>query len=440
MAGCHRANEDPSGDPEEAIMTTFTGTNGNDILPPPGEDNSGDDDFFALDGDDQIHAGAGNDEVDSSSGNDTAYGEAGDDFLNGGIGNDKLYGGADTDDMDGGGGNDTLDGGTGADDMRGNFGDDKYYVDNVGDLLTEFAASDGFDRVYSSVTFTLSQFLENLYLTGTAVIDGTGNDGANQIYGNDKVNTLTGLEGNDRLNGGIGADFMLGGVGSDTYYVDSSKDTVNELGGDGIDKVYSSVSYNLANTTWVKGDVETLVLTGAANITGSGNALDNMLTGNSGNNLLRAAAGNDTVSGAAGNDEMQGSTGDDALKGGAGVDLLNGGAGADRLTGGTEADTFFYRYASESTVATAGRDTIYDMLTGTDLIDLATIDANTTLAGNQAFSFIDTAAFSSTAGELRVGVSGTALLVEGDLNGNGTADFAILVRGSATLAETDFIL
>jgi len=421
-------------------MTTFTGTNGNDILPPPGGDNSGDDDFFALDGDDQIHAGTGNDTVDSSSGNDTAWGEAGDDFLNGGIGNDKLYGGADTDDMDGGGGDDTLDGGTGADDMRGNFGDDKYYVDNVGDTVTEFAASDGLDRVYSQVTFTLSQFVDNLYLTGSAIIDGTGNDTANQIYGNDKVNTLTGLDGNDRLNGGIGADFMLGGVGSDTYYVDSSKDTVNELGGDGTDKVYSSVSYNLANTTWVKGDVETLVLTGAGNINGNGNALNNSLTGNSGNNILRAAVGNDAVSGGAGNDDLQGAAGDDTLKGGAGVDLLNGGAGADRLTGGTEADTFFYRYASESTVATTGRDTIYDMLTGTDHIDLATIDANTTLSGNQAFSFISTAAFSGTAGELRVGASGTSLLVEGDLNGNGTADFAILVRGSATLTATDFNL
>jgi Ca2+-binding RTX toxin-like protein len=421
-------------------MATFTGTNGNDVLPPSGGDNSGDDDFFALDGDDKIHGGTGNDNIDSAGGSDTAWGDDGDDFLNGGIGDDKLFGGAGTDDMDGGGGNDKLDGGTGADSMRGNFGDDVYYVDNAGDTVTEFAAGDGLDRVYSSVTFTLSNFVDDLVLTGSGIIDGTGNGDANQIYGNNQVNTLAGGGGDDKLVGGGGEDFMLGGLGNDIYYVDNVKDTVNELGGDGIDKVYSSVKYSLANTTWVKGDVETLILTGLADINGNGNVLDNTLTGNSGNNILKAGNGNDTVSGGVGADDVQGGNGNDTVKGDAGIDLVYGGVGADRLYGGTQADTFVYHTVGESTVATSGRDTIYDMVSGTDVIDLATIDANTVLLGNQAFAFIGNSAFSGTAGELRTATSGANLILQGDRNGDTTADFAILVKNVATLAASDFNL
>jgi Ca2+-binding RTX toxin-like protein len=137
-------------------MTTFTGTNGDDILPPAGSDNSGDDDFFGLDGNDIIHAGLGNDNLDAGSGDDRLYGEDGDDFVSGGADNDRLYGGNGVDWLDGGGGNDILDGGVGADTMVGNFGNDIYYVDDVGDVTTEFSAGDGLDTVYSSVSFTLA--------------------------------------------------------------------------------------------------------------------------------------------------------------------------------------------------------------------------------------------------------------------------------------------
>jgi Ca2+-binding RTX toxin-like protein len=115
--------------------------------------------------------------------------------------------------------------------MGGNFGDDGYYVDDVGDVITEFSASDGLDRVYASVTYTLSQFVDQLYLTGPSAINGTGNADANRIVGNDVVNTLKGLDGadklsglggNDKLDGGTGADNMGGGTGNDTYTVDST--------------------------------------------------------------------------------------------------------------------------------------------------------------------------------------------------------------------------
>jgi Ca2+-binding RTX toxin-like protein len=80
-------------------------------------------------------------------------------------------------------------------------------------------------------------------------------------------------------------------------------------------------------------------LTGSANINGTGNALNNVITGNSGNNVLDGGAGNDTLDGGAGNDTLIGGTGNDTLNGGSGNDTLNGGAGGDTLIGGDGADT-----------------------------------------------------------------------------------------------------
>src|SRR5262245_5107513 len=163
----------------ERLMTTFTGTNGNDVLPPAGSDNSGDDSFIALEGADKAFGGLGNDSFDMAGGNDMAFGQDGNDDLSGGADNDRLYGGNGVDHLDGDGGNDVLDAGVGADTMVGNSGNDIYFVDNVGDTTTEFAAGDGVDTVYSSVTYTLSQFVDNLILTGSADLNGTGNADAN---------------------------------------------------------------------------------------------------------------------------------------------------------------------------------------------------------------------------------------------------------------------
>ncbi|CAN5226568.1 hypothetical protein BH10PSE6_BH10PSE6_00940 [soil metagenome] len=422
-------------------MTTFNGTNGNDNLPPVGADNSGDDDFFAFDGKDTIRGGLGDDNVDAAGGDDTAFGEGGDDFLNGGIGNDMLFGGDGIDHLDGGGGNDRLDGGAGADTLVGNFGNDKYVVDNIGDVVQEFSEGDGFDEVSSSVTFTLSQFVENLFLTGSFSINGTGNAGANQIVGNAAVNTLAGLNGNDRLDGGMGADFMIGGSGNDTYFVDKSTDTVDETDADGIDQVFSSVAYNLSNPTWVKGDVEHLTLTGTANINAGGNALNNTLIGNSGNNVMKGQDGKDNIQGGAGADDLQGGSGDDKLMGEAGADLLYGALGADRLNGGLDADLFIFKSVAESTLVAMGRDTISDFDAGQlDKIDLTAIDARTDLAGDQAFTFIGSDAFTGVAGQLRFQAGGTGLAIFGDINGDSTTDFAINLKDVTSLQGTDFNL
>ncbi|WP_424134964.1 Calx-beta domain-containing protein [Roseomonas chloroacetimidivorans] len=180
---------------------TATGTVRNDDTAPGGSTpTAGDDNLVGTDAAERIDALAGNDTID---------GRGGDDALYGGAGNDILIGGA---------GNDTLDGG---------LGDDTYYVDSIGDLVYE-KSSAGTDTVYSSAAgkFTLKTNIENLVLTGTGNISGTGNSSSNQITGNAGANTLTGaggddtvfgMDGNDVIEGGAGRDVLSGGAGADQF-------------------------------------------------------------------------------------------------------------------------------------------------------------------------------------------------------------------------------
>ena len=179
-----------------------------------------------------------------------------------------------------------LDGGAGADIMTGGAGNDTYVVDNAGDVVTE-AAGGGTDTVESSITFTLGAEVENLVLTGTNAINGTGNALSNVLTGNSAAN---------RLDGGAGSDTMAGGAGNDTYVVDSTGDSVTEAAAGGTDTVESSITYTLG------AEVENLVLTGTNAINGSGNALNNSLTGNTAANRLDGGAGADAMAGGAGND------------------------------------------------------------------------------------------------------------------------------------------
>jgi Ca2+-binding RTX toxin-like protein len=136
-----------------------------------------------------------------------------------GNGNDltnKLIGNSAANQLTGGSGNDTLDGKAGIDTMLGGLGNDSYVVDNTGDVVTENFA-EGTDKVSSKVTYTLPANVENLTLTGTLAIDGTGNDQANKITGNSGNNQLNGGAGNDTLNGGSGADTLTGGAGKDIF-------------------------------------------------------------------------------------------------------------------------------------------------------------------------------------------------------------------------------
>ena len=243
-----------------------------------------------------------------------------------------------------------LNGGAGADAMSGGLGDDIYVVDNAADVVTE-AASAGIDRIDASITTTLGANVENLTLTGTTAINGTGNTLNNVITGNSGANVLSGGAGNDTISGGAGIDTMIGGTGNDIFVVDNIGDVTTELVGEGTDAVQSSITWTLAN------EVENLTLTGTTAINGTGNALNNSLTGSSAANVLTGGVGNDT---------------------------LNGGAGIDTLIGGMGNDIYVVDVAGDivTELAAEGTDTIQSAITWT----LGTNVENLTLTGIAAIN------------------------------------------------------
>lgn len=217
-----------------------------------------------------------------------------------------------------------INGGAGADTMSGGDGNDNFTVDNAGDTVIE-NASQGTDRVFASVSFTLGANVENLTLTGVDAINGTGNELVNTLIGNDAANIL---------DGAAGADSMTGGLGDDSYYVDDAGDSVIENPGEGTDAVFASITYTIA------AELEHLILIGGAAINGTGNGVANNVTGNGQANILTGLAGNDLLDGAGGNDELYGGGDVDTLYGRAGADLLDGGAGADTMFGGDGDDIY----------------------------------------------------------------------------------------------------
>nr|WP_174783312.1 calcium-binding protein [Dolichospermum sp. UHCC 0406] len=216
----------------------------------------------------------------------------GNDTLNGGIGDDTLIGGL---------GDDNLNGGAGIDTLIGGIGNDIYVVDTTTDTITE-NTNEGTDTIQSSVTFTIATLpnIENLTLTGTTAINGTGNTGNNLIIGNTANNILMGGLGDDNLNGGAGIDTLIGGLGNDIYVVDTTTDIISENVGEGTDTIQSSVTYTIA----VLANVENLTLTGTAAIKGTGNDSNNIIIGNSANNILNGGLGKDNLNGGAGIDRF----------------------------------------------------------------------------------------------------------------------------------------
>ncbi len=151
--------------------------------------------------------------------------------------------------------------------------------------------------------------------------------------------------------------------------------------------------------------------------------------------------GKDVLHGGGGGDRLNGLSGRDELHGDAGDDVLTGGRGADQLEGGDGADRFRYAAAGDSTVATAGRDTISDFSAAEgDRLDLTALDANPARSGDQRFDFIGTRAFDGKDGQVRWEASGGDVRVEADIDGDGDADLAILVTGIGSLAAGDFVL
>jgi Ca2+-binding RTX toxin-like protein/beta-glucanase (GH16 family) len=346
------------------------------------------------------------------------------DTLSGDDGSNVLFGGDGNDLLDGRGGNDVLNGGAGADTIIGGAGDDA------------LDGGDGIDTVsYASATSGVTVDLRETgpQDTGGAGIDSLAN--FERIVGSAFNDSLTGAAGSSILEGGGGDDTLVGRVGgADTLLGGDGNDVLEGGGGD--DVLNGGAGVNTASyvhapaAVTVDLNIKTAQDTGGAghdllksisNLIGS--SFGDVLTGNGSNNLLDGRGGADTIIA------------------GSGADTLIGGAGADLLTGGGSADTFVFRSVSDS--APGGEDTITDFSHGQhDLIDLSAIDADVGTPGDQSFTYIGANAFSHHAGELQVTLDlGTGVAnVYGDVDGDGVADFHLVLTNVTKIVATDFVL
>ncbi|QHQ34093.1 calcium-binding protein [Algicella marina] len=418
---------------------TIFGGNGHDFI----NAGSGNDTVEGGNGRDRVRLGGGDDRfVDNDQagfqGSDTVSGGAGNDTILGGGGNDRLFGGSGADTINGGLENDHISGGEGADTLNGGWGDDFINGAQGADIIN---AGGGDDHVFGGL--------------GADVVDlGDGNDifqdsaeqgasGADTVYGgagNDIINggggqdSLHGGDGDDEVRGGVGNDDITGGAGNDVLHGGAGDDSID--GGGGADTIFGGTG----NDTVSGGNGRDTVDLGAGNDVYTDTAQgdfhgEDTISGGAGNDRINGGGGNDTINGDNGSDTLFGGAGDDTIHGGAGVDVLNGGTGADILTGGEGADTFVYTSVGQSNFA-GGIDTITDFTRGTDIIDLSGIDANTSVAGNQAFGFIGGLDFTGTAGELRF-ANGQLL---GDVDGDGNSDFSINLTGVGNLSGANLEL
>ena len=436
--------------------------------------------LYGNGGNDNIQGGAGADFISGGNGDDLIQGGAGDDTLTAGSGRDQIYGND---------GNDRFyieqgwNGGIG-EAFFGGAGTDTFDASTV--IFVGFSATinlqdgiftdtnfPGYEIWLSSVENAIGTDEDDL-ITGSGENNvltlGAGNDNAWGLGGND---TIFGDAGNDIIRGGAGADVLNGGAGTDLVtYFDSAV----------------GVSVNLATGVGTGGDAQGDTLSGVENLSGSqgndtliGNAGVNNLQGNNGNDVLRGGAGADALGGGAGTDtasyfdsavgitinlgagiaaggdaagdtlvsieNISGSQGSDNLAANAGAnvlqgwngnDVLVGQGGTDTLTGGAGTDRFVYKLTTDSAVGPTS-DLITDFSHAqADRIDLSAIDANTGVAGDQAFTLVG--AYTGVAGQLIFVNSGGNTIVGGDVNGDGASDFHIRLTGTIALVAADFVL
>jgi Ca2+-binding RTX toxin-like protein len=269
---------------------------------------------------------------------------------------------------------------------------------------------------------------------------GTGSD---RLLGNEGRDILTGEAGNDRLDGnegndtgfgGAGNDLATGGAGDDRLFGDAGDDRLD--GGDGNDRLDGG-----EGTDHLEGEAGNDILVGGnGNDRLEGQAGNDALLGGAGNDRLHGGTDSDALDGGTGNDIMLGQDGIDVLHGRAGNDRLLGGRGADLVFGGDGADRFELRFINESgpAVAAADRFRDFDFREG-DRIRLANIDADQTVAGNDAFVFIGSAAFSD-AGQVRFQVVGGETRVLLNTDNDAAAEAMIRVDGVHAMTSSWFLL
>ena len=352
---------------------------------------------------------------------ENAFGGSGSDLISGNAVGNLLRGNGGADSLYGIDGNDVLNGGAGGDYLNGGNGLDTASYSTAATAVTVNIATPGANTGEAAGDRLV--LIENIEGSGFSDI----------LTGDGLANTLMGGRGNDQLNGGLGNDSLVGGLGAD--YLN---------GGTGVDLVSYADSTVGLRVSLLSSSLNNGIATGdryvsIENVAGSAYA-DN-LSGDNLNNFVWGNAGNDLLYGNGGNDALYGGAGNDTLVGGAGIDTLCGDFGQDKLYGGTGGDRFYFRAITDSTNAVAGRDIIYDFkLAEGDRVNLIDIDANARIAGNQAFTYIGTAAFSGVAGQLHVQYTSGSTYVTADVNGDKIADFGLTLYNVNALSSACYLL
>lgn len=420
--------------------------------------------------------------ITGTSGVDALFGTQGDDEILGLGGNDFLYG------LNG---NDFLDGGTGDDTMDGGNDNDTYFVDSAGDVVIEGFTSNGYDSVYTTVSYSLIptsmssngepvvEILAALNQAGTDAINLFGNIHPNWLWGTNGANYLSGgggddvldaFGGDDALDGGTGSDYLSGGEGNDSlvggelndvmvggngndmldgrvttntiyvdsdtlygaagddiYFVDYNGDVVVEDAGQGFDIVYTNGTYALSAGS----EVEILAGIGDLAMELRGNELNNTLWGNN--------AALNTLIGGAGNDVLMGLGGGDMLIGDEGSDYLDGGTGFGQQFGGAGADSFVFSTMN-------GYPTIEDFTGGTDKL-LFYSNVYTGLAPGalpasafQTGTAFGPGSFQDTDDRFFYDTTSRQLYYDPDGSGAAGATIVAVLQSGAVLIASDFVI
>lgn len=415
-------------------LDLISGGAGQDMLIGDG----GDDLLIGDDGADSLFGGTERDRLIGGAGDDHLSGDAGDDDLQGGDGNNALSGGDGNDTLVAAEGDDWLSGGTGADLIRSGGGDDRA-VGGAGD--DRILAGAGDDRIsgqqgQDSLLGEDGNDLIEADADHDTVSGGAGDDSLDGGSGND---SLAGDEGNDLILAGIGDDTLLGGAGDDTLLGVGGQNRIEGgtgrdliqgdlqaetlLGGDGDDTIFGHDGADRIEG----GDDQDLLFAGSGPDTLLGGQGQDLLFGGDAADSLSGDGGSDRLDGDAGDDRLSGGDGFDILHGGAGDDLVEGGDGADLLFGGAGADRFVFGSATQSSAAEPDR--IGDFQQSTDCIDLTGLGL--VFVGDQP---------AIAAGHLWLVRTGDHQLLLADLDGDGQADLAIRIDGTAPITEGDLLL
>jgi VCBS repeat-containing protein len=297
-------------------------------------------------------------------------------------------------------------------------------------------ATDAVNGTSASEVIAASNFVDLIY-GGDGDDFVSGLNGSDTLFGEDGDDILSGGANDDTLNGGSGGDTLIGGSGNDTLAGGEGDDDM--VGGNGTDVVtYASATQAITanlNTGIATGEGEDSIGL-VENLIGSG--YDDVLTGSTGANSIWGGNGLDTIDGGDGLDRLYGEDGSDTLYGGVGSDILDGGAGDDfiyggigndTLTGGSGADRFVF--LAESFTTPLQTDTILDFnVSDGDVLDMSAIDANASIAGDQAFSRVGS--FTGVAGQATVVFANNQTIIRFDLNGDRATDFQIRLDGDHT--------